>query len=185
MSTRYHHGDLRSALLTAAEDALEEGGAGALSLRELARQVGVSHAAPAHHFGSRRGLLEAVAARGFDELADRLEAVIGDDPRAGSRVYVACALARPQRYKLMFASGFLGGECTTVLSQASSRAYRALLADTRGTDTIDEESYVVGVPEFRRWSLLHGAVMLVIDGAITLERAALDALVEASITLEP
>ncbi|SIM02784.1 Putative TetR-family transcriptional regulator [Mycobacteroides abscessus subsp. abscessus] len=60
----YHHGDLRAAILTSAADMVARRGATELSLRELAREAGVSHAAPAHHFGDRRGLFTALAADG-------------------------------------------------------------------------------------------------------------------------
>src|SRR6266536_5182875 len=70
----YHHGDLRRALLVAAVEVIEESGPAALSLRDLARRAGVSHAAPQHHFGDKAGLLTAVAAEGYRRLATALEA---------------------------------------------------------------------------------------------------------------
>ena len=69
----YHHGDLRRALIDAAVGVIEHEGLAALSLRDLARRVGVSHAAPVHHFGDKAGLLTAVAAEGFSKLADALQ----------------------------------------------------------------------------------------------------------------
>jgi AcrR family transcriptional regulator len=68
----YHHGDLRAALLARAEETLREKGAEALSLRELARDLGVSHAAPSRHFKDRRALLDALALTGFDQLTGLL-----------------------------------------------------------------------------------------------------------------
>jgi AcrR family transcriptional regulator len=68
----YHHGDLRRTLLDTAATAIAEDGPAALSLRELARRAGVSHAAPTHHFGDKKGLLTALAAEGFDQLAAAL-----------------------------------------------------------------------------------------------------------------
>ena len=65
----YHHGDLRAAILTEAARLVAERGADGVSLRELAREAGVSHAAPAHHFTDRRGLFTALAAQGFGLLA--------------------------------------------------------------------------------------------------------------------
>jgi AcrR family transcriptional regulator len=65
----YHHGDLRRALLGAAAEVIDERGPAALSLRDLARRAGVSHAAPTHHFGDKAGLLTALAAEGYDMLA--------------------------------------------------------------------------------------------------------------------
>src|SRR5215212_8272090 len=68
----YHHGDLPRTLLQAALEAIAESGPGALSLRDLARRAGVSHAAPAYHFGDKAGLLTAVATEGYELLADAL-----------------------------------------------------------------------------------------------------------------
>ena len=66
----YHHGDLRRTMLAAAVSAITESGSAAVSLRELARRAGVSNAAPTHHFGDKAGLLTAVAAEGYDLLAE-------------------------------------------------------------------------------------------------------------------
>ena len=68
----YHHGNLRAALLASAERTLDEGGVGELSLRELARQVGVSHAAPRRHFADKQALLDALAEDGFERLGEAL-----------------------------------------------------------------------------------------------------------------
>ena len=82
----YHHGALRAALIEAAEALLREDGIESFSLRECARRAGVSHAAPAHHFGDARGLLTACAAAGFNQLADAMErdaAAAGQGPFQG------------------------------------------------------------------------------------------------------
>ena len=68
----YHHGNLREALLEAAERAVEAGGAGSLTLRELSRGLAVSHAAPRRHFADRQALLDALAQRGFERLGAAL-----------------------------------------------------------------------------------------------------------------
>src|SRR5918995_6548050 len=68
----YHHGNLRRAVLSAAVEAITEVGPAGVSLRDLARRAGVSHAAPAHHFGDKAGLLTALAAEGYGLLADAL-----------------------------------------------------------------------------------------------------------------
>ncbi|MGW4648223.1 TetR/AcrR family transcriptional regulator [Kitasatospora sp. NPDC004289] len=104
---RYHHGDLRAALLERAEQVLREKGPAALSLRELARDLGVSHAAPSRHFKDKQALLDALALAGFERLnaalapapagsfADRLGALV--------RAYVGFATAHPQLLDLMYA----------------------------------------------------------------------------------
>ncbi|GAA1981545.1 TetR/AcrR family transcriptional regulator [Isoptericola halotolerans] len=74
----YHHGRLRSALLDAAMRTVREGGVDQLSLRELAREVGVSHAAPRRHFPDRQALLDALAVAGFERLDNRLRTATAD-----------------------------------------------------------------------------------------------------------
>jgi AcrR family transcriptional regulator len=102
----YRHGDLRRALTVAARRMLEEGGPEAVSLRELARAVNVSHSAPYRHFRDRASLFAAVARAGFAELADALRKIDTALP-AGERLtemgvaYVMFAVANPQTFKLM------------------------------------------------------------------------------------
>ena len=79
----YHHGNLRAALLESAEQTLNEGGE--LSLRELARQVGVSHAAPRRHFAGKQALLDALAEDGFERLGDDLRGAMAAAARASTR----------------------------------------------------------------------------------------------------
>jgi AcrR family transcriptional regulator len=105
----YHHGDLRSALLASAERTLREKGAGALSLRELARDIGVSHAAPGRHFKDKQALLNALALAGYERLTRVLTAV--DDPAlpleqrlvALARGYLGFATENAELLELMFA----------------------------------------------------------------------------------
>ena len=105
----YHHGDLRAGLLEQAERVLRDRGAAALSLRELARDLDVSHAAPHRHFKDRRALLDALAFVGFDRLTTRLtEADPGPDSEfclrlvAVARAVVDFALSEPELMALMF-----------------------------------------------------------------------------------
>lgn len=167
----YHHGDLPRALLDEASVVLEEAGADAISLRDLARRLGVSHAAPGHHFAGRRGLLSALAGDGYEMLADALEAAMVGPPDTWlaetGRAYVRFALAHRERYRLMFTTGITSGDCGERLAYQSSRAYLALLtAVHRGPPPIDPERYRLGAGELRAWSLVHGAVMLWIDGQL-------------------
>ncbi|HXU40900.1 MAG TPA: TetR family transcriptional regulator [Burkholderiales bacterium] len=99
MST-YHHGDLRAALLKAAARILEKDGPDAISLRDLARSVDVSHNAPYRHFADRQALLSALADEGFSLLAAQLA---GKPWREQAVSYVRFALAHSQRFRLMFA----------------------------------------------------------------------------------
>jgi AcrR family transcriptional regulator len=105
----YHHGALREALLVDAERNLREHGADQLSLRELARQAGVSHAAPRRHFPDRQALLDALAENGYRRLTDELQAAMdeaGDEYAArlhgAARAYVEFAMRDGALLDLMF-----------------------------------------------------------------------------------
>lgn len=107
----YHHGNLRAVLLDAAERTLREQGLDRLSLRELARQAGVSHAAPRRHFADRRALLDALAETGFARLGDRMRAAIeGAGPdveaqlHAAATAYIRFAVDDGPLLDLMFAN---------------------------------------------------------------------------------
>src|SRR3954454_11064919 len=112
----YHHGNLRQELLAQAERTLAERGAGELSLRELARDVGVSHAAPRRHFRDKQALLDALAQSGFERLGADLDRAMG---RAGgdfrsrlaafSKAYVRFATRNAALLELMFAGKHRAG----------------------------------------------------------------------------
>jgi AcrR family transcriptional regulator len=97
---RYHHGNLREALIEAALGLLEERAAHELSLREVARRAGVSHAAPYRHFDDREQLLAALAEHAFAELERRLHGA--DSVTAAARAYLDFALDHRARFRLMF-----------------------------------------------------------------------------------
>ncbi len=116
MSARpaYHHGDLRNALLDAADELLQKEGLQGFTLRACARLAGVSHAAPKHHFGDVRGLLGAVAERGYTRLVERLEAELaaaaGDldaEMFATAKAYVEFAESWPEHFRIMFRADLL------------------------------------------------------------------------------
>lgn len=169
----YHHGDLRTALLREAAAVLETSGAESISLRALARTLGVSHAAPGHHFASRHDLLVALATEGFSELADALESSMDRSPDAdrleeSGEAYVRFALANPGRYRLMFTSSLSDlQDSYEELDTQSRRAYEGLLRSAHGEGyERDLDSYRVGPTELRVWALVHGAVMLKLDSRI-------------------
>ena len=161
----YHHGDLRAALLAAAAGRLDEQGEQALTLRELARAAGVSHAAPYHHFANRDELLAGVAERAFDRLADALAAAAGAPDAAHAlldigEAYVREALAHPAQFRLMFGPLLARKAEHPGLQRAAERAFLVLLgAATRFSPERGLEIALAG------WSLSHGAANLAIDGA--------------------
>ena len=155
MST-YHHGDLRSALLQAAGDLLEEQGLGALSLREAARRAGVSHNAPYRHFPDRNALLAALAAEGFRRLGEAME---GKSGRERGEAYVRFALAHPNRFRLMF-GGQIDFGTHPELRAAAAATYDGLLASFRARADVANPELAAAAA----WSLTHGLAHLLLDG---------------------
>jgi AcrR family transcriptional regulator len=107
----FHHGNLRAVLLERAEEMVRETGVEGLSLRELARQAGVSHGAPRSHFIDKQALLDALAERGFGRLADEVAAAMDSQQhdfdarlRAVARAYVRFAVTDAALLDLMFAA---------------------------------------------------------------------------------
>src|SRR4051812_4473394 len=135
----YHHGDLRAALVDAAGRAVEAGGPEAVSLRELAKSLGVSSAAPYRHFPDRRALLCEVATRGFERLGgDYQRAAEQSEPLAAlkdtARVYLGLAFRQPGLFRLMFDSDLLGPGAPQALLEAAGSAWAALYAAVSRTD---------------------------------------------------
>ncbi len=161
----YHHGNLRASLLEAAEALLAERGAAGLTLREVARAAGVSHAAPYHHFAGLDDMLAAVAQRGFEALgAAMAQAVAVPDTRERmlrvTQAYVACAQAHPQRFRLMFGPMLAGRARHPGLQQAADRAFAPVLQAALAHDRRHGADLAVA-----GWSLAHGLSHLLIDGA--------------------
>ena len=181
----YHHGDLRTALLRRAEEVVRSAGAGALSLRELARDLGVSHAAPRRHFPDRAALLDALAEAGFE----RLGAALADArPAAGApfrerlaalaRAYVAFAARDAELLPLMFAAKH-ARDASTGLRAAAERALDVPLRLV--TDGQADGSVAPGDPRLAGIALLsavHGFASLTTSGVADEEaERALDATV--------
>ena len=133
MSERpYHHGNLRTALLAQAEQTVRERGVQELSLRELARGLGVSHGAPRRHFPDRQALLDALAEAGFERLGAELRSAVdgaGDDfqarLQATASAYVRFATDDAAHLELMFAGKH--GEQSEALNEAANRAFAVML----------------------------------------------------------
>jgi AcrR family transcriptional regulator len=148
----YHHGDLRQALIHAAEQILEEQGLAALSIREAARRAGVSHNAPYRHFADRDSLLAELAAEGFRQLGAELAAHGG---RQMGEAYVRFALAQPARFRLMFGAQ----------RKAAQATYAMLVAAFRKDGAIADPEKAAAAA----WSLVHGLAQLILDGQFSNE----------------
>jgi AcrR family transcriptional regulator len=180
----YHHGNLRTALLIQATLTVRERGVQALSLRELAREVGVSHAAPRRHFADRQALLEGLAAWGFQALGAELEAAerAGDDfqtrLRAIAAGYVRFATREAAMLELMFASK--REEHADHLGRAAHDAFRVLLDLIRHGQ--EERILPAGEPErvgLMLFATIQGIAAMLTAGIVDEEQ--LEGLLEDSI----
>ena len=173
----YHHGDLRAALLAAAEAELAETGIERFSLRSVAKRAGVSHAAPAHHFGDTGGLLTALAAEGFERFLATQRAREAAAPGQPDRIvaaglgYIAFALAHPALFRLMFASE-RPDFAASPLVEASRAAYGHLIenvAEVRGADPVGDEGGMTDVTA--AWAIVHGLADLLQAGRLSFLRS--------------
>ena len=173
----YHHGNLAAALIEAALALLDETQDWAFSLREVARRAGVSHNAPYKHFAEKRDLLAAVAARGFDGLADLMSAALTDaaDTPAGilacGRAYVRHGVQNPALYRLMFGPALTSAEAgRPIVEKEAGRRAKAIFAAalTAGVRS-GALPPVLAQPRQHAaailavWSNLHGLTMMAID----------------------
>ena len=174
---QYHHGDLHRALLEAGLQLLQERGMDAVTLREVARRAGVSHAAPYHHFPDKAALVEALAIEGFHTftrtLRETWEAAPGTPlERLGALgvTYVRFALEHDATFRLMNRPELRRttdiGQPSAV-SQAALEAYRVL---RDGVQACQEAGLVAaGDPEpwaLTAWSSVHGLAVLLMDGLL-------------------
>ena len=174
----YHHGDLRRALLDAAVEAITEAGPAAMSLRDLARRAGVSHAGPTHHFRDRPGLLTALATEGYDLLAAALTAARAE---TGSAVelglaYVRFAGSHRAHFQVMFRPDLYRAEDRDLIA-ARERATEALCAAggfcaadsgcAAGLSRSEGPAVPAGSEAgLAAWTVAHGFAVLWLSGAL-------------------
>jgi len=165
MSSRdtYHHGDLKATILGQTAVLVAERGAAALSLRELARAAGVSHAAPAHHFTDRRGLFTALATEGFRMLADALTGARPDFLDA-ALAYARFAIDHPGHYAVMFDKSLYDASDPELV--AAETAAGAELAAGVGTLDDPRAKNDPQAAQLAAWSLVHGFSLLWLNKAI-------------------
>lgn len=159
----YHHGHLPAAILAEAARLIAERGADQVSLRELAREAGVSHAAPAHHFVDRRGVFTALATQGFGLLA---AALVSARPHFidSATAYVRFAIEHPGHYQVMFDKSLL--DTSDAKLAAAEAATAAELAG--GVASLADPSAKADPAgaQLAAWSLVHGFVMLWLNDAV-------------------
>lgn len=163
--TAYHHGNLPATLRRSAVEVIDERGLGAFSLREVARRAGVSHTAPAHHFGDVRGLLTSVATEGFEALfASMNEAAAGvGDPverlAAIGDAYVRLARSNHAHCEVMFRTDVVDPD-DAALQTAGMLAYSVLEDTVR--EILEQDGLHVELDEatWLCWSTMQGLVAL-------------------------
>jgi len=162
-ASAYHHGDLPAQLLVRAADLIARNGPEAFSLRAVAAELGVSHTAPRHHFGSREGVFTALAVEGYRELGERLAAAAGLGFDEVGAAYVQFALDHPGHFAVMHAPDLVDGE-DPALRTAQARTSQQLLDGVSAHVTGTEQQVAVGA--VAAWSLVHGLATLALSGAL-------------------
>jgi AcrR family transcriptional regulator len=176
-SKAYHHGDLCSALVSAGLTALETTDIGEISLRQLAREVGVSPTAVYRHFPDKNALLRALAEAGIDQMADwQRRAAAGaqesDAFAATGRAYVRWALANPALFRLAF------GQCDsigpTVFGDNDAAQMLRRFAERHTGSAAGAQRLMV-----QAWAVVHGLAMLMLDGQLPRDEQLIDQVIDA------
>lgn len=190
---RYHHGDLRQALIDAALRLISEEGYAALSLREVARRAGVTHAAPYRHFTDKEALLGAVASEGFRMMRLAMhERMVRETPHlerliASGVAYVLFAVEHPAHFRVMFGPHFTRPPEPPLSCSPDTDAFGLLLR------TIEEGQAAGALRDtptrelaLAAWAMVHGLASLLVDGQVEqyrTEAGGVEALVRAQLRL--
>ena len=160
----YHHRRLREAVIEAAVAEIESVGTARLSMREISRRAGVSHAAPAHHFGDKRGIFTAIAIEGFDLLRSGNEPHLAR-PNAllqAGMGYVAFAVNHPGHFEVMFSPDLYDADDED-LKVAREGAFNVLFRAVEQGLGSDDPEQVLGT-SMAAWSVVHGLAALWLSG---------------------
>ena len=176
-SKSYHHGDLRAALLAAGLRALESTAVEDISLRQIAREVGVSATAVYRHFPDKAALMAALAQSGIEQMAAwQSQAAAAAGPQdafaATGRAYVRWALAHPALFRLVF------GQCASVSETVFGDNAAATLLRTFAHDLARNEAGAQRLM-IQAWAVVHGLAMLMLDGQLPPEDALIDQVIDA------
>lgn len=175
MPKKYHHGDLKNALIQAGVEILAKEGVDGLSLRKVAQHAGVSHSAPYAHFPDKQSLIAAISTEGFNQLYAELEAAISPyskNPKKqlfdGAKTYVRFAEENTDTFKIMF-SGVLEKEKDyPSFVEISSKMFKLVVEvvqacqDTGILPTAPADLMAVSV-----WGQIHGIVSLSLEGQVS------------------
>ena len=174
-TTNYHHGDLKNALIQAGVKILAREGVSGLSLRKVAKQAGVSHAAPYSHFADKQALIAAISTEGFKQLHVQIEEIISakqNNPAAllveTAWAYMQFALNEPDRFKLMFSSVLEKEKEYPDYVQYSQQNFSQIVEIVKICQA--EKILRTDSPELTTvsvWSAVHGLIMLILEGQIS------------------
>jgi AcrR family transcriptional regulator len=183
---RYHHGDLRRALLDEALRTIQQDGVDALTLRTMGVRLGVSRTALYRHFTDKRALLSSVATEGFRLLTERL---LNAWKAGGIRgftamglAYIRFAMGNPSHYRVMFGGFVDDGPRNDDLMRESTAAFQALVdaivalqqeGAVRKDDPLQLAQFI--------WAAVHGVSMLIIDGQLAHQQARIDDLIQFAV----
>lgn len=166
----YHHGDLRRALIEASLALISEEGFSALTLREVARRAGVTHAAPYRHFADKEALLAAVAEEGFRAMATQMRERMEPESSPSARLlacgvaYVLFAVQHPAHFRVMFGPHFTQPKDHAGLSQEGSNAFGLLVQSITQGQQAGELRQGEPLPlALMAWAQVHGLASLLVD----------------------
>ena len=174
-SKKYHHGDLKNALIKAGVEILAKEGVGGLSLRKVAQRAGVSHSAPYAHFPDKQSLIAAISTEGFNQLYAELEAAISPQSKSpkkqlleGSQAYVRFAEKNMDTFKIMF-SGVLEKEkdypAFVMISHQTFVLVVEVIKNCQKAGILpDIQPDLMAVSV---WGQVHGIVSLALEGQIS------------------
>ncbi|MGL4234954.1 TetR/AcrR family transcriptional regulator [Tabrizicola sp.] len=181
---KFHHGNLHAALIAAGVEALESGGE--VSLRDLARRVGVSPTAAYRHFADKSALMTAIAETGFADFAARMERAAGAGQPPQARImdqawtYMTFARERPAMFRLMFADDLPFAQGGTADMPAAQHAFQTLQETIHAANPAADAGQLRG-GVVRFWAALHGYVVLYLAGRLDNEKDGTRAGMEAVI----
>ena len=173
----YHHGDLRSALVAAGLKALESDDVADLSLRQIAREVGVSATAVYRHFPDKQALLAALAEEGIARLGEAQQAAAASADKAAAfaatgRAYVRFALAHPALFRLAF------NQCASLGSSVFGEGLAARLLQEQASEAAGNDPEATRRLMIQAWAIVHGLAMLMLDEQLPAEDALIDQVID-------
>ena len=164
--------DVRAEILNASLQLMNEGGLGALSMREVARRAGVSHQAPYHYFQDREAILAELAGEGFDQLYDYMISAVGlvrdkaSKNRAMGEAYVRFALNHPELFRLMFRNEMCDLSRYPEAKAKAEKCFNVPVEILGASGALDDKADPDLVPVIASWAIAHGLATLLLEGKL-------------------